>query len=355
MLNIKYNIIKYTYLLTGNLSLGKYHDKNYITDDSVCLPRSYKYKMACYADTIRAVQADLKSAITRKIYLEKDRRIWVSPDCITPRDIIRNSGYKIVKKQEDADRIIVPRIQETSFPVFSAHVLMYDKRIDALIFLTISDDSTILYLKNNPKLLSDYCTNNGYTLLSPVKENKYGIVILPKYEVYEDILTEKYPDRVYLAEDCLDLTYPNVITVETLQRWSRMSPFEGDMLANMVFTSNWSEYPVTLCYFIRNSVPWLVNYGNAHFKNLLKTIGYSAETRYTLPYNTVVEPKDWNMLQEFLMAELGVSSNGGYASLTKDLKGYVSLYLRRFAVKPYKIDKPIALNTLLSLVGQASD
>lgn len=283
-------------------------------------------------------------------------KIYIDPKCRTPRDLFRQSKYKIVRNPDDANFFVVPETKKNYFymtfnvagsscgnlylynVIFNSNQLgcSQDERIDNAHFEAIK------------KAFDE----RGMTMLTDDPNIKRYCYFIPKYDIYEEILCNERPDRAYCTETYLYIDYPTTINLETLLLWSKYSKKDTEALRKAILVSNWRDYPYTILTFIEKTCNDLVYNPDPQFKLVLDTIGYNHyRSLQDECSGKIISSEDWNLAQEFALAQIGISKEGGYISWD-DFRNsnYHDLVRLKIAVAPLKIDKPMLYDDLLEIL-----
>lgn len=315
-------------------------------------------KMACFSKINTSLPHGVINSTTAW-YINHGEKIWVSPKCRIPRDLIRNSGYKCVRDKEDANYIIVPD-GSGDYLCYTGNVLGYDVNTNTLYIYTIerSDNSSRKLTEEESaeeyekikKRLQYY--DSDILTYSPNKT--ITVELLPKCEEWKELLTNKYPQKRFMSELILPINYPVEINVETLMIWKHSSDY--NLLSKAIIASNWKEYPATMLYFLLSEHRSICNYGGPQMKLILDQIHFD---RYNYPEEalekTTIQPKDWNLLQDYIMAKLGLPETGGYVTekQLKDMYQYDDIMRTRVAIKPLKISEPMNFTNLKEIIAKS--
>lgn len=354
MIRDKYHFVDYNRLCIGCLSFNSYgtisESKTYLRN------RSSLNKMACFSFTDKDGLPPHRVIETNcSTYINAGVRIWLSPKCRVPRDIFRNSGYKITRDIETADYIIIPEVTY-GYPLYYGNFIVFDPHDNTLCIYSVNRQEGLRQQVgfSNPehdyKTLRDKFEYRGCQVLSE-SFDKVTVELLPKIEEWKTLLSNTYPQRKYMMELNVPVDYPIEINVETLSLWKRAN--DREMLAKAICASNWKECPATVLYLLCNEHQAMNNYGGNAFKLVLDQLHYDKYSEADdILENEVIQPKDWNMLQDFLMAELDLPPEGGFVNPDKmqNASEYREIIQRRVAVKPLKISEPMSFNNLTSIV-----
>ena len=289
-------------------------------------------------------------------------KLFLSKQCTTSRELIRQSGYKIVRDKENADYVVLPNI-------FSkADTWPYNVAI-----LHESSDKTILWLCDVRK----YSNSSGYRANTP-EEGQRIIDALKRAFHNDDVLTfyystllndqvatisRKCPDMeelfvhgdtigaLYIMENRLPLKALSNFSVENMKLWAK----EGDIriLDKIICGSDWKEYPFTTAIFLKSQLPYLLRSQlSAQFCNILDEIEYDSLTLedYSISqwkYSKPISPKDWALAQEFLLDIIGIKDKG----YTDRFPSWYSALIRsKRVVASTSIPEPMLYKDLLKMI-----
>lgn len=286
--------------------------------------------------------------------------LFLSPKSLLPRDHVRNSGYKITIKMDNPDATVVVPPLKTIPSDRSASILASCK--DALLLCDLEqdyiteDDNDVIdpdIMEKAIGLINDWCqvnySANADIIATASKFKEYKTIsFVPNVPEYKDILLDTYPGKQYTTDDDVPLVPNATVSVETLEIWKRLT--NNNILETSILQSDATEYPLTMAMFLEQE-HCCCKYGcSDKFKHFLTKIGF--EDHYGRE-RLVVTPKDWNMLQKWLMHNLNVDENGGYipteslGALDRDYQPFVR---RRYVVAPMYINAPAVVSDLQTLL-----
>lgn len=280
-------------------------------------------------------------------------RVFVTPECKLPRDLYRTTGFKLTYDRDSADWIVLPDLPDKP----------YTLNVD-LAAIRNSDNTLFLFTVNrrngrySQRFDDDYDRikdffGDDYTMLT-AKIAPINAIFIPKCDEYRINLTaDKYSlSQNYIFEKYTKLETANEISVETLEVWKRLKG-EMDLLARSIVNSNWQEYPVTLCVFLYLELGGNMISNNKSIRYVLDSIGYSDivlnyRNLFSNIYGRTVTPKDWNMLQDYVMHQLNVEGDKGFTSpdKLKQLGHYAKFVRSAFAVSSIKIDEDMVIDSI---------
>ena len=286
--------------------------------------------------------------------------LFISSSCKLPRDLVRNSGYKIVRDKDKADYVVIPAIKSPRTSQYEFNIGFIVNGTLALISISRTDghekfdDSDIESIK---EVIEKRYEKNGYKVDEFIHNDNlvpFSVQFLQKCEEYEELFytvaANSRPAISYVLDTSVQLVGSNTISVETLEIWSRMN--ERDILEKSIINSDWQKYPCTMAVFMKTEKPgWTVNPGQ-QFRWLLKQIDYDEFQESNTFSNKIVTPEDWNMLQKWIMYRFGLSENGGFIPIDKsnhmlsmDFR-YHNLVMSRLCIAPMMISEPESFKNL---------
>lgn len=296
----------------------------------------------------------------KKFLYDDEKVLFVGSNCKLPRDLYRNSGLKITRDKEKADVYVIPEIKDNYFAL-NYDILAYNT---ASKYLYLYSMQTSYYSNNDIqvdeetlfKLAKKLLEDKGLTIYQDRIYKNAVIQFLPKYDEFVDLVdsVNNVDDMRYMEEVYVPVDSPNTISLETLQTWKYYT--DGNMLAKALLASNWHEYPATICCFLERHPkvrPVRGYYGSA-FDSLLTSIGFDSYTNpQALLSNRTITPQDWNMLQDFLLSELGLPPEGGWVDNVAwhngSMTGYGNFIKKRVAVAPLKISQDMKFEDLINI------
>ena len=322
----------------------------------------YKSKMACFCSS--DISYELPSeVISNRLFVNKDKvpstktNLWVSSYCKTPRDLFRNSGYKLVRDRNNADALITSA-PAYDYPTLEATIVALDPDLDTLYLFRVSSTVGAIRDKYNRRLKDDVWDGvtrylrerQGLIILHDNLKDEITVEFLPKIDDWKDILINNNPN--YISEFSVQINYPVTISVESLQVWEHIS--DAALLAKTISMSDWKDYPITMLYFLMNKCPYDIKYrGGSSMELMTRQLQYDPYARLgMLLEGRIISPKDWNMLQDYIAADLNISDTGGFIAPSKldSLNEYSSLIRKKVAVKPLKITQPMSYDDIKSFL-----
>lgn len=243
------------------------------------------------------------------LYIDKKARI--------SRDLLRNSGYKLVRDEDKANFTVIPYYDKNRF-----HQLMnftfgficdgnaYTYRLDS----KINNGSDKLSQEEADILVDDVCAKyNNPELFYNIGSMDCVLCGIPICVSYVNILENRNNNHYYIFDTAINYVNSVDINIETLEIWSRCN--DVNLLEKQIINSNWRDYPCTLAYVLNSCNSHVRFSTNANMRMILDTIHF--DDAYKRRYHKyIITADDWNMLQKWIMHQLGVSEKGGY--VTKD-------------------------------------
>lgn len=286
--------------------------------------------------------------------------LYVASECKTGRDTFRNSGYSITRSPEKADAIVVPDIRREFFYKMNCNMVAYHPEKELLYLFNIDKPGYLSSSLTENDLMSvkKYAQENWGMEADDILRSNIDVWFLPKCDEIKDILQDNMRNVPYIQESRVPIKASTQFSPETLVFWENIE--DENLLARTICTSDWADYPVTLLAFLicfKGGRNWY-NYANGDFRRILKQIGY--ETYWNPDYafqnnSRYITPKDYEMLQSYLMYKLGLDAKGGFVT-AKQFEAIVPSALRGFvrrmiAVKPAIIPVKMKLNAVEEMAG----
>ena len=324
-------------------------------------PKIFKGRVAAWGD-LRAERI-LKSNLWRRtgvVDAVTGRAVYISKSSKLPRELVRQTGYKIVLDSDKADFIVIPNVKDFDHASYS--MLAHVKKNNMLLAFNVYgddeyDDSQIDVFKDVIASAISVPQEEIDFYYQP-KLARREISLVPKIEEYL-YLIENWIDKdvgwsKYVEEDNLYIKPGVEINPETLFVWRSCN--DEDVLEKSIIQSDWKRYPITLGifllaekrYFVKSSdrsIPFKMIKESIHFESL-------SESNGLLP-NYAIQPDDWNMLQSWIFAIAGIDGDKGYIPIEKfkDMSGfYRNFLLKRVAVSKDIISDPTDLANKLTFL-----
>ena len=270
--------------------------------------------------------------------------LYVSPECSISRDILRNSGFKIVRNKEKASCVLLPPYGESASFTYNVCVIIDGKNVN----LFNIDKKSNLTEERCDKILelikgkySSLDQSKIRYIFNPLLESA-NIYVVPKCENYIDLYTGSADDSFYGFEDCIELIPSIEVTPELFTIWDKCD--ELDVIACALANCDWQKYPVTLAMYLYENKQGIRHHANSSQSFILKCIGF-----YDLWRNgtmdRIVEPEDWNMLQKCRLYSLGLPETGGLLKASCNASKGLPC---RIQVKPMYIKEPALFKDLMT-------
>lgn len=247
-------------------------------------------------------------------------KIYVSPLCVTPRDIIRNT-YDITKSKEKADIIAIPNVDAHIHKQGFCHgdiamiVKLWGERfVLCECFVDITDryllknnmDECIQFIKSvETQIRQAIQAKINTAVISVSYMNTDRRDVLTYEENFLDILNgNEDKNKLYIMESYLPLNTPNILTPDSLLVLYHCN--DKEIFEKLLLGSNWFEYPKTTALLLFNKMRelrWLKSGLGRAMKSLYD------HCEQTLRQNKTYG-KDLNMLQDFILKICGLQDRG---------------------------------------------
>ena len=359
---MSYHCIKYETLYKGVINFS-IDGSAYLNCCSEIHRQEVFKKMACFEGDALRYRYSPTEKIVRTCQQKQWKaqqngvKIYVDPKCRTPRDLFRQSKYKIVRNPDDADVYVVPSIKDRYFYMTFNVAAQKD---DKLYLFNVVYNRNQIGNSQDERIDEAHCESLrnkldecGMQILTEDPNCKRYCYFLPRYDIYKEVLCNERPDRAYCQETFLHIDYPTTINLETLLLWSKYSVKDTEALRKAILVSNWRDYPYTLLTFIEKTYNDLAYNPDPQFKLVLDTIGYDCYNCFTEECSgKIISPEDWNLAQEFFLVRVGLPKEGGYVSLDDYRSSdYDDLVRTKIVVAPLKIDKPMLYDDLHEMLN----
>ena len=296
--------------------------------------------------------------------------LYLAPECKMSRDVLRNEGYKITYDKAKADYRVLPFIPR------KVHMQQYQiifVRKNQLFLVTVERQTGDSINNPNSEYSAKWATATELETVLSYLENTYAVSredmmyrtdkCLKKMNIWFVKVcpdTEYYLTHVTRPNEkfCFDMDVPlngtTQITPENLVLWSKMN--DANLLEKALLNSDWKEYPATVCIFLAKigNLRQLAAKFSPAGKVMLEYINFNGMYSY---YNAslgtqIIQARDWNMLQDFLMLYSGIQGSSGFAN-DKSLfqESELGKFVRmRLAVGQYKISDPKSYDNIISAI-----
>ena len=352
----KLNYIEYSSLYVDTIVVGQHID---YSSNAVKISES-RNKIALYSSIYRNPSVFATYDTGCAYTVSEGDTIFVTPDCKTPRDLFRNSGYKLTRDPEKAKSIVFPKIFPNKIVAFRYNILCKDKNDDRLHICTVrtsaNSNSYWPYGNNDYDRIKAYFAATGfdmeyYTPVIDEYEQNY-VELIPDYPVFKEMIDAGTNNlRKYICEDVIRITPSTNISVETLMLWKNM----GDgIFQKALQTSDWREYPLTVLAFLYGEDKYSSCYSDRGYQLICNQVGLeiSRSSGKLMQTFSVVTPKDWNMLQDWILFRFGLSEKGGFVNPKFDngaFKRYKPFIRSAFCVSPLRVTANVDARNLVSL------
>ena len=279
----------------------------------------------------------------------KDSTLYFSSKCNVPRDLVRNSGYKITYTFDKADFIVIPEPKEEWYyqsNMVVRNIINDDVYICRLIgaYAETTYDANFLMNKLACKLDVERFDLEHFELPKFQTVHVWRTQDLPEYE---RILQGDNSKR-YIYESNLPLVPANTLSVETLDLWRRLAKSDDNLLDKSILNSDAREYPFTMYMFL-------------YYDKAMEYVGMTQKRSWLMesmgiknkfPSNVLIEPKDLNLIQDYIMYISGASENGGYITPQKYNElpyQYQKIIRSKFAIAPIRAKNPILYSDIKTI------
>ena len=275
-------------------------------------------------------------------------KLFISSGSKIPRDLIRQTGYRIVRDINQADYVVIPEPEETS-PFESK--MFWKSATGAFYIVHIIDKADGSFYITSDRVQAIELTfqsmfGEGQSFWATKGLECYFIRDIPEYS---DLLNSSKIAR-YAFDTKLRLQPSTTISPENLDILRRM-PDKSNAL-KILMTSNFQKYPLTICMFLDYdlSVSYGYKYGD-QVNWMMKAIHYDRfEEGEDL--RIPITPEDFNMLQDWIFYRIGLTGPGLFSMkvLNNLPTDYTRLLLYKVAAKKFELTKPVSYDTLKKLI-----
>ena len=304
------------------------------------------------------------------------QKVYMSPKCLTPRDLVRRS-FTVVRDKSEADCICVPRGVYDAYSKPVSGIITYKNPTtgDTTLYMVclsampvaVKDmwegeikESILLTLATKERIdkdalqilwMVDFVDSKS---MADVWLDTKSLLFLPNVPEYFEILDGTRLNKTYTYEDNLDYSTPAVITPDNLYIWRRISDLS--LFQRTIALCDWKKYPVTFAALIAARVPRYERYFGRWERSIqvaLKTL--NIETLLAVldgnnPTPIMTSAEDMNMLQDWIFKELGLDGeNCGFITSAKlaQMPVVFKYFLKRkYAVTKMSFNKPINLQEI---------
>lgn len=269
------------------------------------------------------------------------KNLFVSKKSKVSRDVLRNT-YKIKLDPAAADYVVFPTLKDI-YHYYAQIYGMDDKGVLWMSWLmNLPDyDPKIDYLYQGA--VTEFCKTSGVKPEDVHHDENFEYVevpFIPVCEEYKEMLLDKHPDRIYIADSTVPFEPLNKITPQTLKIWSHIE--EMNVLEKLIVGSDWQKYPTTLALFLKAEQEDFESECGQQGKLVLDGIKYWDHLGPKYRQHRRIEPEDWNMLQSYIFYLMGLDGTKAayvniyqYNNLPKEYRPFVKC---AHAVQPVLIE-----------------
>ena len=253
-------------------------------------------------------------------------KVFVSKACSIPRDVVR-MNYTIVKNKEKADIVIIPQDNNMIGGIY----------YDCIVARMANGDNCKVSLHqyyNSPygdesklvdliPVIQKQLENYLNTTCEEIEMWKYsGLFRVRRCDEYQDLVDDDgnytlddYKHKaLYIKEYSLPLAkVPNPLSGEGLAMMLRQT--DNKILEKLVTGSDWSEYPFTMFKFLDINLNQKLR--NGFSRSTLSVMDTLKQRFKSHGGQHYIEPKDYNMYQDFCLAVMGIQGEKGLGSIDK--------------------------------------
>ncbi len=286
-------------------------------------------------------------------------KLFISSSSKLPRDLVRNTGYKIVRDIDKADYVVIPSVDHEESASYTENIgFLLDN--DELCFITINrtdnmdrfDDDDIQSILDTIKMRANAAGLEVKEFYYSPSLAPFNIQFIKKCEEYELIFNAvaagESVKKLFVLDSRVGLVGSNNVSIETLEVWKHMN--ERSILEKSVINSDWQKYPCTVAVFLAQEKRSYCIGSIGQWRWLLNQIDYF-EFENSNTIRKTVTPDDWNMLQKWIMHSLGLTEKGGFIRIGNDRNDsvpyrYASLIMSRICVAPMNISNEESFKNL---------
>ena len=281
--------------------------------------------------------------------------LFVSSGSNLPRDMIRNSGYKITRNIDQADYVVIPKPDKvTAYDCFFCGLYA-----DKFYMFYVSDENGD-YLEPSiaeANIIADKIKEkfSGIQLIYSAGR-KLFVSFLRNVEEHKELfeLKGEPANHKYVYDSDLLLTPSTVLSAENLSIIERI-PDKRTAL-KLLMQTDFQKYPFTTCMFLFYGIDADYGYKYGDQVNwMMRTVKldqFENDEEYPVP----IQPEDFALFQSYLMYKLGVADSGGYItddklnSINSDCFEFVA---HRTAIKPTKINHPMSFDAIKTIISNS--
>lgn len=309
-------------------------------------------RMACVVGKWDASPYDEVRYAIRPGYYPKPPKVgdtlFVSSGSKIPRDLLRNSGYKITRNKDQADYIVVS-IPENQYPTSCCICGMNDSESFFIIHITdaVNGEDFAPSDQEMDNIISFLNNDVGITQITTSTKGLKVYFIRDNQE-HEEILNKS--QKKYCLDSDIQLTPSTTISPENLNIIWNLSDYQAKF--KILMGSDFHKYPYTICLFLKNEMG--VDYGFKYGESVnwfMKTIGY--DEFENSKYSKLITPEDFDMLQNWILYQLNMTDSGLVKIDKLDrnlLYDYKQFLAYKYAVRKLSIDHPMKEDNLKALI-----
>lgn len=347
---IKFGSLTFTYSGGIAVSTRKYTKRGETTN-----------RFAVLGETLGDIIHDISRASNFMGYSYRNSaNVYVEPEVALSRNVIRNSGYNIKRDISNSDYTVIPDVENANFYSYYYEFACYVH--DDLYLFQIRSMYNCKERGAEKKIqlirtrLAEYFSKNEEEMIFSYDDeldergefNSMGCILVPNVESYKRILQGDKSYK-YISELRLPVTPTTEISVETLNIWRNM---DNNTLDKMICASDWANYPYTLYNFLSEEKQ-SISYGTSNnLRTILKSISFFDDNEWE---TRLVTPKDFNMLQSYIMSRMGIKEGQTTALVTTEDYArigyrYRNLIQKRLVVKSLEITDSITGSNIRELL-----
>jgi len=289
--------------------------------------------------------------------------VFISSKSKLSRDVVRRS-YKITRNPDTIDCVtVIPNKYSGTFTKYNLALINKTSQIITLYkfnkqYLDDKDtfpDNVIEDIKTFIETLEKRKNANAeLEFICAAGGLMNDVSFMFKCDEYKDIILNTYPNREYVLDTEVVYDPVPIIDVDTLEMWKNMP---ADLLYKSVASSDWKDYPLTLCVFFQKEKSNLLYKIDPAFTLVYSGIGldvFSNRRGSAEEYlaNRNITAKDWNMLQKWILHSYNLPETGGFIDYEPneycDLE-YFKFIQNKIALKPMYLQETINGQNLMNL------
>lgn len=281
----------------------------------------------------------------------QNQSLYVCPECSIPRDLLRNSGYKIVRSKDAADTIVIPDFKDDKATLYFDVAAVHDNKLYLFTITRIDHkwSNNELPPQITYDVVDEFLKARQFTVLGNCIGKRMVCDFIPYMEIYNDAIADRYFMLKCVTESKIERKPTTVICPDTLTIWYNMK--DKAMFEQSVLGSDWNDYPTTLCLLLHMKDNFY-RAGSEKFRHVMRQICFVDSTTVECCFkNHVIQPKDWNMMQDFITSFLGIDKSGSYLPLSNacsldKVTQFMPLLHSAIAVKPKYIEAPMLFDNI---------